>query len=249
MDGGVLVNGVKITKPGTPIKDGAKIELTNDWRPQKYVSRGGHKLEKALTEFGVDVSGKICLDVGASTGGFTDCLLQAGAAYVYAVDVGYGQIAWSLRTDSRVKVIERTNARAITPEILRGESESYIAPELAVIDVSFISLSKVLPATKSCLAQDSFQILALVKPQFEAGPEKVGKGGVVRSSEVHIEVLHNAISEAASLGLYAQKLTFSPLKGPQGNIEFLVLLRTAGELAVGADTIESVVQAATKTLT
>jgi 23S rRNA (cytidine1920-2'-O)/16S rRNA (cytidine1409-2'-O)-methyltransferase len=146
-------------------------------------------LEKALHEFNIDVKGRVCLDVGASTGGFTDCLLQACAQFVYAVDVGYGQIAWSLRTDARVKVIERTNARFLTPNILRTGDDFYKAPSLAVVDVSFISLIKILPAIKECLANDSSEILALVKPQFEAGPENVGKGGVVRSSSVHSKVI------------------------------------------------------------
>lgn len=244
MDGGVLVNGLKITKPGTLIKDGAKIQITNNWLSQKYVSRGGLKLEKALCDFNVDVKGKVCLDVGASTGGFTDCLLQSQAQFVYAVDVGYGQIAWSLRTDPRVKVIERTNARFLNPVILRDGEDFYRVPSLAVVDVSFISLSKVLPALKECLADDSSEILALVKPQFEAGPEHVGKKGVVRSSSVHSQVINRIVSDAQLAGLFAHDLTFSPLKGPQGNIEFFVLFRLCAPLAVDNAKIESTVNAA-----
>lgn len=268
MDGSVIVNGNKVTKPGTLIKDGAKIEFCNNWKNQpKYVSRGGLKLEKALEEFKVCPKNRVCLDIGASTGGFTDCLLKFGAAFVYSIDVGYGQIAWSLRTDKRVRVIERTNARNLVPEILYGieqpdgpgseglaelesksesefesgsgsESESESEPEpesrlpnkkrladLAVLDVSFISLSKVLPAVKNCLA-DPFEIVALVKPQFEAGPEKVGKGGVIRSRDVHIEVLTEVIAKLEALGLFPQALSYSPLKGPQGNIEFLLHLKS-----------------------
>ena len=221
MEGVVLVNGNKITKAGTLIKDGAKIEFTSDWKIQKYVSRGGQKLEKALQEFGLDVKGRTCLDLGASTGGFTDCLLQFGAAYVYAIDVGYGQLAWSLRSDERVKVIERTNARNIQRQLLYpGQAQ---VADLAVMDVSFISVSKVLPAVIQCLDPPG-QIITLVKPQFEAGREHISKGGVVRSKEVHKQVLERVIADARALDLQPQSLTYSPLRGPQGNLEFLLLL-------------------------
>jgi 23S rRNA (cytidine1920-2'-O)/16S rRNA (cytidine1409-2'-O)-methyltransferase len=243
MDGGVLVDGIKITKPGTLIKEGASIQLTSAWQIQKYVSRGGYKLEKALADFDINVNQKVCLDIGASTGGFTDCLIQAGASRVYAVDVGYGQIAWSLRTDSRVKVLERINARNLTIENLKESDPDFKTPELAVMDVSFISLAKVLPAVQNCLSPQ-FQIVALLKPQFEAGPEKVGKGGVVRSAEVHEEVIAQVIEKCAQLSLRALDLSFSPLKGPQGNIEFLLLLSDSGANSVDQKKIHQVVEAA-----
>ncbi|MBX9688881.1 MAG: TlyA family RNA methyltransferase [Candidatus Obscuribacterales bacterium] len=242
MDGNILVNGEKITKPGTPIKDGAKIEIVGK-QALKYVSRGGYKLEKALQDFNINPEARFCLDVGASTGGFTDCLLKAGAGYVYAVDVGYGQIAWSLRSDPRVRVIERCNARNMSPEILQSEPSQESTPDLAVIDVSFISLLKVLAAVKSCLAADA-EIIALVKPQFEAGPDKVGKKGVVRSAEVHSEVIEKIVNESQKLGLYSNKLTFSPLKGPEGNIEFLLLLKTKVCETLDKAKIDEEVQAA-----
>jgi 23S rRNA (cytidine1920-2'-O)/16S rRNA (cytidine1409-2'-O)-methyltransferase len=244
MEGFVLVNGIKITKPGTLIKDGARIELTKEALPQKYVSRGGLKLEKALREFGIDVNDRVCLDVGASTGGFSDCLLQSRARFVYAVDVGYGQIAWSLRTDARVKVIERTNARFLDPGILQGNDGCYAVPSLAVVDLSFISLLKVLPAIKNCLADGSSLIVALVKPQFEAGPDRVGRGGVVRSADVHAEVLSGTVRGALETGLYARDLTFSPIKGPKGNIEFFLLFAMSEPLRVDAEKIEATVRLA-----
>lgn len=243
MDGGVLVDGEKITKPGTLIKEGAAIQLTRSWQPQKYVSRGGLKLEKALLDFKLDISEKICLDVGASTGGFTDCLLQAGAARVYAVDVGYGQIAWSLRSDPRVKVLERINARNLRIENLQESDPDFKMPQIAVMDLSFISLAKVLPAVKDCLAE-RFQIVALVKPQFEAGPEKVGKGGVVRAAEVHEEVIAAVIAQCKRISLHAQDLSFSPLKGPQGNIEFLLLLSEQDPGLIDQSKIHQIVESA-----
>ncbi len=245
MSGVVLVNGQKVTKSGTLIKEGAKIEFTSAWKVQKYVSRGGFKLEKALQEFKIDAKDRICLDIGASTGGFTDCLLQSGAKFVYSIDVGYGQIAWSLRTDERVKVIERTNARKISTAQLYAEVDQSDYADLAVIDVSFISLSKVLPAVKVCLKEASGEIVALVKPQFEAGPENVGKGGVVRSKDVHLQVLKTTISDLASCGIYARAVTFSPIKGPQGNIEFLLHLNFF-ENSLSEDLLCSTVEEASK---
>lgn len=243
MDGSVLVDGVKITKPGMLVKADARIELAGNRLSKKYVSRGGFKLEKALGEFNLSVAGRVCLDVGASTGGFTDCLLQAGAKKVFAVDVGYGQIAWSLRTDERVKVIERTNARFLNSLILKDIAgcDFYEAPELAVVDVSFISLIKVLPAVALCLAGKEAQIIALVKPQFEAGPQSVGKKGVVRSASIHQEVLVQLARQASGENLFARKLTFSPLKGPQGNIEFLMLFALSEPAQIDEGTIASVV--------
>jgi 23S rRNA (cytidine1920-2'-O)/16S rRNA (cytidine1409-2'-O)-methyltransferase len=215
--GEVYVDGQRQLKAGTRVAADAVLEVRG--RARQYVSRGGEKLRKALEEFSVAVEGRAALDVGASTGGFTDCLLQHGARHVWAVDVGYGQLDWQLRHDSRVTVLERTNIRYVEP--------SQVPPvDLVVIDVSFISLEKVLPAILPLLLPGG-DIVALVKPQFEAGQSEVGKKGVVREPATHERVLHKVISLAASLGLGACGLTFSPLKGPQGNIEFLVHLRAA----------------------
>lgn len=216
MSGIVYVNGVKVDKPGTKLHLDSKIEIRGDTMP--YVSRGGLKLEKALKEFGLTLQGKVAMDIGASTGGFTDCMLQNGAVKVYAIDVGYGQLAWSLRTDSRVVCLERTNIRYVTPEAI-GEYADF-----ASIDVSFISLTKVLPAVKQLLKEKG-EIVCLIKPQFEAGREKVGKKGVVRDKHVHIEVIQKIIAfchnevEFSILGL-----SYSPIKGPEGNIEYLLYI-------------------------
>jgi len=183
----------------------------------KYVSRGGLKLEKALDWFRIDPADKIVMDVGASTGGFTDCLLQRGAQKVYAVDVGYGQLAWSVRTDPRVVCMERCNIRYVTPDQVPDKLD------LAVIDVSFISLRLVLPAVQALLKENA-EVVALIKPQFEAGREKVGKKGVVREASTHIEVIESTIAFAKSIGFGVKGLTFSPIRGPEGNIEFLVWL-------------------------
>jgi 23S rRNA (cytidine1920-2'-O)/16S rRNA (cytidine1409-2'-O)-methyltransferase len=212
MAGLVYVNGQKETKPGAAVDSEARIELRGDAVP--YVSRGGLKLEKALRVFSVDPAGWVCVDCGASTGGFTDVLLKNGAEKVYAVDVGYGQLAWKLRSDPRVVCMERTNIRGVTPEQL-GEPL-----DLSVVDVSFISLKLVLPVIHSLLKPDG-QVLCLIKPQFEAGKEKVGKKGVVRDPEVHAEVLEHFVQTVGELGFCLKNLTFSPVKGPEGNIEFL----------------------------
>ena len=212
MSGEVYVNGQKCDKAGTPVDSEALIEVRGSVCP--YVSRGGLKLEKALRDFGVDPTGFVCSDSGASTGGFTDCLLQKGAKKVFAIDVGYGQLAWSLRTDERVVCMERTNIRYVKPEDL---SEPL---DLSVVDVSFISLKIVLPAIKALL-KPTGQILCLIKPQFEAGKDKVGKKGVVRDPAVHAEVLESFLALASELRLTVRNLTFSPVKGPEGNIEFL----------------------------
>jgi 23S rRNA (cytidine1920-2'-O)/16S rRNA (cytidine1409-2'-O)-methyltransferase len=222
IDGGVLVDGVKIDKPGTPVSTDVQLTLTKDWQPGKYVSRGGLKLEKALTEFGTDVSGRTCLDVGASTGGFTDCLLQHGARHVYAIDVGYGQLDWRLRQNEKVTVKERMNARYMTADQLYGDAKPWA--DFAVFDVSFISLTKVLPGCIALL-ESPCDLIALVKPQFEAGRAEVGKGGVVRSAKTHEAVLKEVIAASAQHGLLAAALTHSPVKGPSGNIEFLLLLQ------------------------
>ena len=215
MAGEVYVNGQKADKSGTEVDITSNIEVRGSACP--YVSRGGLKLEKALKNFGVDPTGYVCSDSGASTGGFTDCLLQQGASKVFAIDVGYGQLAWKIRNDPRVVVMERTNIRYVTPEDL-GEML-----DLSVIDVSFISLGLVLPVVKTLL-KPTGQVLCLIKPQFEAGKDKVGKKGVVRDPAVHEEVLQNFISLAKSLDFTIRNLTFSPVKGPEGNIEFLAHL-------------------------
>jgi len=180
----------------------------------EYVSRGGQKLEKALKYFGISPEGKVCIDCGASTGGFTDCLLKNGARLVYAVDVGYGQLAWSLRTDERVITMERTNIRYVTADMLD------LKPELAVIDLSFISLALVLPVVHK-LMTERYETVCLIKPQFEAGKDKVGKKGVVRESEIHKEVLDRFVENAEKSGFHIKGITYSPVKGPKGNIEYL----------------------------
>lgn len=216
MSGLVYVNGQRVDKAGTMIAEGSEIELRG--ASLAFVSRGGLKLEKALDTFSVSPEGKICADCGASTGGFTDCMLKRGAKKVYAIDVGYGQLAWSLRSDERVVVLERTNVRYITHEQVPDNID------LATIDVSFISLKLVLPAVKGLLAPDG-EIVCLIKPQFEAGREKVGKKGVVRDKATHAEVVRDIISAAGEMGLGVAGLTFSPIRGPEGNIEYLARLR------------------------
>ncbi|MBE3572321.1 MAG: TlyA family RNA methyltransferase [Moorella humiferrea] len=219
MAGEVLVNDVPVDKPGAKVPLEAEIRLTG--RPLPYVSRGGLKLEKALRDFNIDLRQKVVLDVGASTGGFTDCALKHGASKVYAVDVGYGQLAWSLRGDPRVVVLERTNARHLDRDKL-GEPV-----DVATIDVSFISLVKVMPAVLGCLKPEG-EVIALVKPQFEAGPDRVGKKWVVRDPAVHREVLQEVISALAGLGLKIYGLTWSPISGPEGNLEFLLWMGLKG---------------------
>jgi 23S rRNA (cytidine1920-2'-O)/16S rRNA (cytidine1409-2'-O)-methyltransferase len=223
MSGVVFVDGQRADKPGTPVSEDSDIEVRG--AALEYVSRGGLKLEKALREFDVRPEGRICIDCGASTGGFTDCLLKGGAAKVYAVDVGYGQLAWSIRSDPRVVVMERTNIRYVTHEQIPD------SPSLAVIDVSFISLKLVLPVVRKLLA-DSGEVLCLIKPQFEAGREKVGKKGVVREASTHIEVLKSFMEYAAESGFGVLGLTFSPIKGPEGNIEYLGYLRVGAQSCV-----------------
>lgn len=212
MSGQVFVNGQRMDKAGTSVSEDAQIEVRGN--TLEYVSRGGLKLEKALKYFDVSPDGRICMDCGASTGGFTDCLLKGGAKKVYSIDVGYGQLAWSIRSDARVVVMERTNIRYVTKEQIPDE------PSLAVIDVSFISLKLVLPVVHGLISEDG-EILCLIKPQFEAGREKVGKKGVVRELSTHIEVLDNFIKNAEEAGFGVDGITFSPIKGPEGNIEYL----------------------------
>ena len=219
MEGRVRVNGMPATKAGANVAEDAQIEIE---RPRRFVSRGGEKLEHALEAFGIDAAGKRALDVGASTGGFTDCLLQRGAAYVVAVDVGYGQLDWRLRNDPRVSVMERTNFRSLP-------DDAFPQPfDLIVVDASFISLRTILARAVSYLAADG-EIVALVKPQFEAGRERLGRGGVVRDPAVHRAVLREVRDAVASFGLIALDVVTSPLLGPAGNREFLMrLCRGAG---------------------
>lgn len=224
MDGAVLVNGQKITKPGMNVSDSALIELVPGFAQPKFVSRGGLKLEKALDSFHVKPENRICLDIGASTGGFTDCLLKRGAVKVYAVDVGYGQLDWALRSDDRVIVRERLNARNMKAADLYGDSKP--SANLVVMDVSFISITKILPVIGEVTTNDdALDVVCLVKPQFEAGRNAVGKGGVVKSPETHVQVLKYVCDFAASVELHAVALTYSPVKGPAGNIEFLAHFR------------------------
>lgn len=234
MSGQVYVDGQKADKPGISYEETVQIEVRGETCP--YVSRGGLKLEKALRDFGVKPDGYVCSDSGASTGGFTDCLLQQGASKVFAIDVGYGQLDWKIRSDPRVVVMERTNIRYVTPEDL-GE-----ALDLSVIDVSFISLKIVLPTIKTLL-KPTGQVLCLIKPQFEAGREKVGKKGVVREPETHKEVLDNFVSLAKELEFTILGLTFSPVKGPEGNIEFLGHLTLSPVDGIEPDTAQVVADA------
>ena len=216
MAGIVYVDDQKEDKAGSMFEETAKIEVRGS--TLKYVSRGGLKLEKAMTHFGVTLDQKICMDVGASTGGFTDCMLQNGAVKVYSVDVGHGQLAWKLRNDPRVVCMEKTNIRYVTPEEIPDKIQ------FVSIDVSFISLTKVLGPVKALMEPDG-QVVCLIKPQFEAGREKVGKKGLVRERSVHLEVIRMVAAFAGSIGFEALHLEFSPIKGPEGNIEYLLHLR------------------------
>lgn len=221
MSGNVFVEGQREDKAGTTFSDEVQIEIKGHTLP--YVSRGGLKLEKAVANFDVDLQDKVCTDVGSSTGGFTDCMLQNGAKKVFAIDVGRGQLAWKLRQDTRVVCMEKTNIRYVTPEDLGEEID------FSSIDVSFISLTKVLLPIRNYLKEDG-QIVALIKPQFEAGREKVGKKGVVREKSTHVEVLELVLSYAVSIGFKVLNLDFSPIKGPEGNIEYLVHLQKSEEI-------------------
>ena len=220
MSGQVFVDGQRVDKPGAPVAEDAEIEVKGGLR---YVSRGGLKLEKAMALWPVHLEDAVCMDIGASTGGFTDCMLQNGAAKVYAVDVGYGQLAWKLRSDPRVVCLERTNARYLSHEQIPEE------PDFSSVDVSFISLKLILPAIAGVL-RDGGQVVCLIKPQFEAGKEKVGKKGVVRDPAVHREVLEHFLEHAKENNFTVIDMTYSPIRGPEGNIEYLGFLRkNAGE--------------------
>lgn len=220
MAGDVYVDGNKEDKAGTKVDVNANIELRGKVMP--YVSRGGYKLEKAMEVFPVTIEGKICMDIGSSTGGFTDCMLQNGASKVYSIDVGYGQLAWKLRNDERVVCMEKTNVRYITEEQVPDK------PQFASVDVSFISLTKVIPPALNVMSDDA-QLVCLIKPQFEAGREKVGKKGVVRDKKVHEEVILKIIDFAFEIGLNVIGIDFSPIKGPEGNIEYLIMLDRKNE--------------------
>ena len=242
MSGIVYVDGQKEDKAGSMFEETANIEVRG--ATLKYVSRGGLKLEKAMTHFGVQLKDKICMDVGSSTGGFTDCMLQNGAVKVYAVDVGTNQLDWKLRSDPRVVCMEKTNIRYVTPEDI-GEPVDFSS-----IDVSFISLTKVLGPVKEILSPGG-EVVALIKPQFEAGREKVGKKGVVREKSTHLEVIQMVMAYAAEIGFEIRNLEFSPIKGPEGNIEYLLHLRNCTDGSTFAnDTIgaSEIVEKAHETL-
>jgi len=220
MEGNVFINNNREDKAGTMFDESVEIEIKGN--TLKYASRGGLKLEKAMTHFGITLDEKVCMDIGASTGGFTDCMLQNGAKKVYAVDVGYGQLAWKLRQDERVVCMEKTNIRYVTPEDIADKLD------FASVDVSFISLTKVLGPARALLT-DEGEMVCLIKPQFEAGREKVGKKGVVREKSVHEEVIVKVIDFAKEIGFEILNLEYSPIKGPEGNIEYLVHIRKCEE--------------------
>lgn len=229
MSGNVFVDGQREDKAGTMF-DVSKIKVEVRGSTLKYVSRGGLKLEKAMQQFGLSLKGGICMDIGASTGGFTDCMLQSGAVKVYSVDVGHGQLAWKLRSDERVVCMEKTNFRYMTRETIAEELD------FASVDVSFISLTKILIPARNLL-KDGGRMVCLIKPQFEAGRDKVGKKGVVREREIHREVIAKIVDYADSIGFVVENLEYSPIKGPEGNIEYLVLLRKDREKLPEAETV------------
>ncbi len=222
MSGNVFVDGQREDKAGTSFPEEVNIEIHGN--TLKYVSRGGLKLEKAMNHFDISLEGKVCMDIGASTGGFTDCMLQNGASKVYAVDVGYGQFAWKLRQDERVVCMEKTNIRYVTPQDIDD------VLDFASVDVSFISLTKVLGPARELL-KDHGQMVCLIKPQFEAGREKVGKKGVVREKSVHLEVIETVLGFAKELGFSVLNLEYSPIKGPEGNIEYLMHIEKTDEVS------------------
>ncbi|MCI5821844.1 MAG: TlyA family RNA methyltransferase [Lachnospiraceae bacterium] len=240
MEGNVFVANQREDKAGTFFDDKVEIEVRGT--TLKYVSRGGLKLEKAMNQFGLSLQGKICMDIGASTGGFTDCMLQNGAVKVYSVDVGYGQFAWKLRQDERVVCMEKTNIRYVTPEDIED------VLDFASVDVSFISLTKVLTPARELLREGG-EMVCLIKPQFEAGKDKVGKKGVVRDPQVHKEVIESVIAYAKSIGFDILHLEYSPIKGPEGNIEYLVHIKKSGKtMGEGEMDVDAVVNAAHQSL-
>lgn len=233
MAGVVFVDGQRSDKAGNKIDVDSEIIVKEDACP--YVSRGGFKLEKSIEKFGIELEDKVCVDIGASTGGFTDCMLQNGARKVYSIDVGYGQLAWKLRTDPRVVNIEKCNVRYLDPALV-SEPADFIS-----IDVSFISLKLILPVAARLLAEDGTMV-CLVKPQFEAGREQVGKNGIVRDDDVHLQVIEKCIGYAAENGLVPYGLTFSPVKGAKGNIEFLLYVGKSENLRYNLSCIQTVVK-------
>ena len=240
MAGQVLVNEQRVDKAGATVPTDAVLRVVGEDLP--YVSRGGLKLAKGIAAFGICLTGRTAADIGASTGGFTDCMLQNGAVKVYAIDVGYGQLDWKLRTDARVVNMERTNIRKVTPDMLDHP------PDFASIDVAFISLDKVLPVVRTLLSPEG-EVLALIKPQFEAGKDRVGKNGVVRDPAVHEDVIARVLVAAEGLGFVPRGLTFSPVKGPKGNIEYLLYLgMQGGRTAIADEEIAAVVEEAHRTL-
>ncbi len=239
MSGIVFVEGQREDKAGSTFDEKVNIEIKG--ATLKYVSRGGLKLEKAMSHFDITLEGKVCMDVGSSTGGFTDCMLQNGAIKVYAVDVGHGQLDWKLRNDERVVCMEKTNIRYVTPDQIDE------APSFVSIDVSFISLTKVLGPVKELMTENG-EIVCLIKPQFEAGREKVGKKGVVRDRKVHEEVIHMVMDYASAIGFVLCNLEFSPIKGPEGNIEYLLHLSKNPEQVAGVIDVEAIVDASHGTL-
>lgn len=240
MAGQVLVNEQRVDKAGATVPTDAVLRVVGEDLP--YVSRGGLKLAKGIAAFGICLTGRTAADIGASTGGFTDCMLQNGAVKVYAIDVGYGQLDWKLRTDARVVNMERTNIRKVTPDMLDHP------PDFASIDVAFISLDKVLPVVRTLLSPEG-EVLALIKPQFEAGKDRVGKNGVVRDPAVHEDVIARVLAIAEGLGFVPRGLTFSPVKGPKGNIEYLLYLgMQGGRTAIADEETAAVVAEAHRTL-
>jgi 23S rRNA (cytidine1920-2'-O)/16S rRNA (cytidine1409-2'-O)-methyltransferase len=242
--GQVKVNDEVITKAGYQLNPEKEYEFTVKTMP--YVSRGGYKLQKALDAFEFNPEGRICLDAGASTGGFTDCLLQRGAKFVYAVDVGYGQLAWKIRTDNRVKTIEKTNLKICSLSDIYNKEEPIA--DLLVSDMSFISLERVLPNLKSLLNPDFHEMICLIKPQFEAGKEFVEKGGVIKDKSVHKMVIENVVNCVHKLGYTILGLTFSSIKGPKGNIEYLIYFSTSTDIEPSQFDINQVVEMAHETL-
>jgi 23S rRNA (cytidine1920-2'-O)/16S rRNA (cytidine1409-2'-O)-methyltransferase len=239
MSGDIFVDGQREDKPGSTFPETVKIEFHG--KQLKYVSRGGLKLEKAMESFQIDLTGMTCMDIGASTGGFTDCMLQTGADKVYAIDVGYGQFAWKLRQDERVVCLEKTNFRYCTREQIPDPID------FASVDVSFISLAKILPAAYPLLTEKG-EMVTLIKPQFEAGKDKVGKKGVVRDKKVHLEVIENVLSIARELEFTVKNLDFSPVKGPEGNIEYLMYISKDKESEVAEFDSAAIVEAAHEAL-
>ena len=237
MEGNVFVENQREDKAGTSIPENAKIEIKGN--TLKYVSRGGLKLEKAITSFQADLRGKVCMDIGAATGGFTDVCLQNGAAHVYAIDVGYGQFSWKLRNDPRVTLYERTNARLLTPDMLP------LHPTVTVMDVSFISIRLILPVAAQLMGEEGV-FYTLIKPQFEAGRDRIGKKGVIHDPKVHEDVLREIVEFAPSIGWQVQQLDYSPIKGPEGNIEFLgkITVRTQETEPVTPEIIHELVKKA-----